>query len=238
VINLIQAQADLTQLLASSEQLQLVNVKSYRALRLQQEIDWRKLVTTVRAGRSGAGVLVLMPTASEKNASVTGPVLDWNFPVIVMELDLLNQHPAKGTLIPAETLGQIVMDIVHLDSDDGLGTFQVTGKAMEPEKEFVFKGVVGYRVNFILSAGKTTQTPRVAALQMSVASGEMTITTATADARVKYTLDGTFPADDTGGNPASYNYAAPFAVASGDVVRAAGYKSGMNKSATRRFVVP
>ncbi len=237
MIDLVRAQETLTYLLASTESLKNVTVKSYRRMRLANEIDFRVLITSQRNGRAGAGILVAMPVADAMHTNVSGPVMDWTFPVVFIEEPIVNLDPIAGTLIDAETGAQLLMDALHLFSDEWVGTFYVKGRAMEQEKEYTFPGCLAYRVSLGLSAGKNVQTERVSMLQISVASGLATITSATSDAVIKFTLDETFPASDEGGNPSSFLYTAPITVEAGDVIRAIGYKSGMISSACRRYVV-
>jgi hypothetical protein len=214
--------------------LATVNVKSYRAMRVSQELDYRTMLTSGRGGKVGAAVIVLMPEAAGRTPNVTGPILQWNFPVVVIENDSLNMQADQGTLISAEEIAQMVLDALHHETDTGLGTFTVAGTAMRPESGFVFPGCLGYRLNLLLSVGKTTQTARVAPVAAAVADGLCTLTCATASSSIYYTTDGTFPGAS---NAAATLYSAPFAVTAGQVVRAAGYKSGLSKSATTKHTV-
>jgi hypothetical protein len=246
VIDLVQAQKDLTAILLSSEQLRSVNVFSYREKRIQQETDYRKFLVTPRNGRAGAMVQVLMPRGLGKNPNVTGPVIDWEFGIVCHEMPAINMVPDTGTLLSAEELAQIVMDVLHQEADDKLGVFSVTSKAMDDEKEYVFPGCVAYRVSLII-VGKSLQTTRCAPVQITVdstavtttscAAGTCALTCGTAGARIKYTLDGSFPAEDDANNPASTLYSGTFTLSSGDILRTAAYKTGFNKSATRYALV-
>lgn len=242
MIDLVQAQKDLTAILLSSDQLQTVNVFSYREKRIQQETDYRKYMITPRNGRAGAMVFTLMPRGLGKNPNVTGPVIDWEFGIVCMEMPAINIVADTGTLLSAEELAQIVMDILHQEADDKLGTFSVTSRAMDDEKEYVFPGCVGYRVSLVI-VGKSLQTTRCAPVAITVNSSLITTTSCTAgtcmltsttpSARIKYTLDGSFPAEDIANNPASTLYTGTFPLSSGDILRAAAYKPGFNKSSTR-----
>lgn len=242
MIDLVQAQKDIVGILLSSDQLVSINVFSYREQRLKQEMDYRSMLQTPRNGRTGAMVVVLMPTATERNPNVQGPVLTWEFPVIAIENDAINNVPQTGTLISAEELGQIVMDIMHQEADHKLGTFQASTRAMDPEKEYVFPGCIGYRTGFMI-LGNNIQTPRVAPVTITVdavaitisscAAGMATLASTTAGARIKFTLDGSHPSEDQANNPSSTLYTVPFQLSSGDILRTAAYKNNMNKSSTR-----
>lgn len=247
MIDLVQAQAELVSVLLSAQGLQTINTVSYRKMRISGELDYRSLLTTARNGKAGAGIIVLMPTAADNNPSVSGPVLGWTFGIVILEMDAVNMNATTGTLIASETITQIVMDILHLFADELLGTFNVDRTAVQDEKEYVFPGCIGYRINLILSSGRTGQTPRVSALQCSVNSvpvsslstnaGTLTILTATPNARIVYTTDGSFPTDTNGDNPVTQAYGGPFVINSGDTIRVVGYADGMINSAARYFTV-
>ncbi len=237
MLDLVQCQKDLTLALLSASALANVPVLSYREKRLANEMDYRTFLTRGRNGKSGAFVMVLMPEATSSHSSVSGPILDWNFPVVCIEQPDMNLLSQSGTLLSAEEIGQRVMDALHLEADEKYGTFRVTGSPMKAEGDFVFPGCIGYRVTFTLSAGRNTQTARCAAVAISVGTGLATLTCSTSGATIKYTLDGSTPSNDSAGNAASVTYSAPFAVVSGDVIRMAAYATGYNKSASRFYTV-
>jgi hypothetical protein len=156
----------------------------------------------------------------------------------------INMDPVKGALLSAEELAQIVMDILQLEADEKLGTFRVALRAMAPEQEFVFPGCIGYRVSLLLTAGKSQQTPRCGPVAISVngvplvgptntVPGTCALTCGTAGARIKYSLDGSYPSEDAANNPLSLLYSGAFALADGDVLRTAAYKPGLNKGPAR-----
>jgi hypothetical protein len=237
MLDLVQAQKDLTHALLSAESLRDVAVLSYRAKRLANELDYRTFLNNGRNGRAGAFVMVLMPEASATHKNVTGPVLDWEFPVICVEQPDVNLTAQIGTLLSAEEIGQRVMDVTHLLADESYGTFAVSGKAMRAEGDFVFPGCVGYRVTLTLSCGRNSQTVRCAAVAVSATGGVCTMSCTTNGAEIYYTVDGTFPAWSSNVNPSAQLYEAPFAVVSGDVIRAAAYLAGNNQSPARRYTV-
>ena len=235
MIDLVQAQADLVGVLKAAPALAALNVIGYREKRLAQELDYAVILSTPRApgGPVGAAAIVLMPTASAANQNVSGPVLDWTFGVVVQEMDAVNMA-SGGTQVTAEEWGQLVMDALHLEADEGLGTFRVVGQPMQPEREYVFPACIGYRVSVGLSAGRTVQTPRVPQVAKSAAGGSVTLTCPLAGAAIYYTLDGSFPSEAAGASL----YTGPVPVASGQALRAAAYKAGYNKSATVYYAAP
>lgn len=249
MIDLVQAQKDLTSIMLSAQLLRTVNIYSYREQRLKQEMDYRAMLSTPRNGKAGAGVIVLMPEASDNNPSVSGPVLGWTFGIVVQEMDAINMDPALGTLLAAETICQYVMDVLHLEADELYGTFSIDRRALSPEKEYVFPGCIGYRITVALLVGRSVQTARVSSIQCAIdsvpvtkltaAAGVLTLTSATDGTRIRYTTNGTYPTDINGDNPEAKDYDPedPPTVESGDEVRVSGYADGLNKSAGRFFVI-
>lgn len=233
MFDLVQKQADIFQALLSHKTLERVNIKSYRKMQLAGEIDFSTVYTEARGGRSGAGLLVEMPTARCPRPNVSGPVLDWVFPVLVVENPTMNLEPQLGTGLSAEELAQIVLDLLHLFADDESGTLCADGEPVKSTDEF--PGCVCYRVFFKI-VGKTAQTPRVGNLTIAITTDTATITSSTVDAEIFYTLDGSFPGKT--GSPTAQFYENPVPVQSGDVIRAVGYAADKINSAVTRKVAP
>lgn len=222
----VQLQEDLTFALLSLETLSDVNIVQYRKLRLQSEIDFSAIWMTLRAARSGAGVLVEMPTARVQSPNVSGPAFDLTQTFLVLEEPNLNFTPETGTLKSAEVIAQLILEALHLFNLQGIGT--LTGEGIAEASE-VPPGILAYRVSFKLTVGRP-QTTRCAAPVISLAAGLATLTTTTSDAEIRYTLDGTFPG---AANPAAQIYSAPVAVNSGETIRCATWKTGCNPSEVR-----
>lgn len=235
MLDIVQKQADILGVLQCSSLLQNVNVQSYRKMVLAKEINFAKIFQTPRNGRSGAGVLVEMPKATCPRPNVTGPIIDWIFPVLVCENPTINFVSTTGTQLAAEQLVQMVLDCVHLFADDATGTLQADSNCIEPTTEI--PGCVSYRVNFKL-IGKTTQSQRVRNITIAITTGNATLTCPDA-ADIYYTTDGTFPVNGVkvGGSTAQL-YSAPFVVNTGDVIRAVGYIDNLNNSAVTQVTAP
>jgi Chitobiase/beta-hexosaminidase C-terminal domain len=237
VFDPVQAQDDLMYLLLSDSRLQDVAVKSYRRMRLANETDYRKILEgRSPRGRAGSGILVCQPTANADNTNVTGPVLTWVFPIIALEHPGISFQPETGTLLSAEQLAQIVLDIIQLYADEHLGTFNIQTPAIAPEKEFVFKGCLGYRVNARV-LGRSLQTGRCGPVTVTVNAGFATLSCVTSNSQIYFTLDGSFPGNNLAGNSLSQLYSTPVAVVSGQVLRAIAYAPGMNPSACRYVTI-
>ena len=236
----VATQNDLVAMLLSSPAIANVNVKSFRKMRIQQELDMHTILTAGRNGKVGAAAVVLQPYASPNSPNATGPVLTWHFPIVCYEMPQVNDRADIGTLMSSEVLGQNVLDIVHQYVDEKVGVLSVDGNALAPENEYTWPGTVAYRATFVTTP-KTQQTLRASIGVISVAGGMATISTpsnAVPGTYVKYTTDGSTPGDDQAGNQGSLTYSGPFSVVSGDVIRAVAYAPGYNFSQLRYYLVP
>lgn len=90
----------------------------------------------------------------------------------------------------------------------------------------LLKGQVGYACEFFFWVS-FSQVSQVADLVATVDGSEITLTTATADAAIWYTTDGSYPRPE---NAAATLYSAPVTGTPGDVIRAAGYKEDLGAS--------
>lgn len=231
----VQKQADIYGALLCYPGLQSVNVQNFRKWVLAKQINLATLYQTVRGGRVGAGVLVEMPKAVCPRPNVEGPVIDWIYPVLVAENPTVNFQNTNGTQITAEQIVQMVLDCVHLLADDFTGTLSADVGCVVPTTEI--EECLAYRVNFKI-VGKTRQTQRTKNVAITFSTGMATITCPDA-ANIYYTTDFSFPVNTTmvGGSTAQL-YTAPFAVATGTVVRAVAYGSLMNNSAVAHAIAP
>ena len=219
-------QQDIFFALMSRQELLSVNVKQFRKMVIQSEIDMKLVYLTARNGKSGAGILVEMPTLTSKNPSVSGPVLDVDFSVLIMEQPTINMSTPNGTLLSAEEIALLVTETLHLLSL-GSGGLRASPNAIVPATEY--RGVVAYRVhaNFVSATAQTARTGYVQVVQTGGAGNPVTIgCSSDPSADIFYTLDGTFPANVNGGNPQSVKYTTAIAADAGVTVRACAYASG------------
>jgi hypothetical protein len=250
MINLEQIQEDIFQLLLSLPQLQTVNIVLERRFIVNQEVQMDAVWQTPRNGATGNGILIEMPEVEVKSDNVSGP------PQVVLMKFVLFQN-GDAALLPggvgggffAEQLEQTVLDALHLQSFGALGTLRATGKFSTPAREYDF--VNARRLTLRLEPLATKQTPRTAPITANLAAGNCSLACATAGAKIYYTLDGSFPANSDvavlllpqGNVPAAVNaasnpYIAPFAVTSGQVIRAAAYLAGYNPGEILNYNVP
>lgn len=242
---LIQAQKDVFTALLSAPRLLTVNVVLQRKMQEASEIDYSGIVTTPRNGCAGIGILVEMPSAKCESPNVSGPVLDWVFSMLVLEVPVMNfapprpGRPACGSGIDAETCVQIVLEEIHLLADDFYGTFRASSPPVQPANGII-PGTLGYRVAFELVKGKNIPTPRTGQLQsVQSAPGAPVALACAADpaAVIYYTVDGSAPGTVDGGNTASHRYTGPLPLAAGAQLRARGWAAGKLGSAVLNFTV-
>ncbi len=218
--NFVQLQEFLTQSLLANAALENVNIKSWRKLRLESEVDLSTLWLTPRNGRSGAGILVEMPEFTVPHPNLPGPEALLNCPIAILEEPNINLTPGIGTMLSAEEIAQLILEILHDYQLEGFSTLYAKGNAIVPADEF--QGVVAYRVTVQLRLPRE-QTARVATPTATEAGGNITLACATADAEIYFTLDDSFPGS---GNPVATRYTDTFAAEVGQVLRCAAYKPG------------
>jgi len=249
MIDLIQIQKDLFGLLMSAPQLATVNIVEERKFILDHlvEVDaiWQTQRPLSGINYSGNGLLIETPEVICDSNGVSGPPQI----VVLSFVSFQNGDAAFTPMSPtsgngpqiaggglfAEQIEQYLIDILHLLTLGGIGTMQVTGHFSEPARDYPGINARRTKINFTPSA-KPQQTLRTAIVTVTVSNGEATLTTATPGAAIYYTLDGSFPSTsvtldpitNTPINPSSTLYAAPFAVASGQVIRATAYLNGYN----------
>lgn len=232
----VQCQEDLTDILLATESLYTVNIKSYRRMVKDKEIDMSVIWNKPRGNCAGAGMLIEEPEAKSAIQNVDGPVLSWIFPILVIEQPIINFLPGVGSFLTASIIGQRVMEALHKWGDQLYGMFKVDGAAMQPDESWFDRGVVAYRTNLALDVGKAQQTQRTGNVSIVFGGGNCTLACAsdpTAD--VFYTTDGTGAARF---GATSKPYQGPFSVLSGDVIRATAFITGKLPSNSNYQVVP
>ena len=249
MINLPQIQEDVFQLLLSLPQLRTVNMVLERKFIADQQVQMDALWQTPRNGRSGNGILIRLPEIEVQSSSVSGPPQT----VILKFTSVQNGDAAllreMGGGFLAEDLEQTIIDALHLQSFGALGTIQAEGHFSGEDPQF--KEVNSRLTKLRLKPCASKQTPRTAPVAPALSGGRCSLVCATNGAKVFYTLDGSFPANTDVAvlplpqgkvaapvNQRSKFYTAPFAVKSGQTVRAAAYADGMNPGEILNFPVP
>lgn len=176
---------------------------------------------SLKGGKGGAAVTVLMPTGDSPDGNVGGPELEERITVRVQELPLTNMG-AQGTLKSAESIALEVLRLLHHFRSGGQ-VWYADNQALTPNLEFAPK--VTYDVTFRRKLVLGTR-PKAAMPMLTPEDGAapQTVTIeAAAGAAIYYTLDGSYPAP---GAPGSTLYTAPVEVAAATIVRAVAYETG------------
>ena len=268
MIDLIQVQRDLYGLLMSAPQLQRVNIVEERKFILEKMVEVEAIWQTVRplngTGYFGNGLLIEAPQIICDSNNVSGPpqtvILsfvsfqngDAAFTPPAPDMTGVNEAPLQGGGLFAEQIEQYLVDLLQLQVIGGIGTMRVTGQFSEPARDY--PGVTARRTKINMTPRQTAQTPRTSIVAVSINNGNADLSTATAGAQIYYTLDGSFPSNpniailpfnvtpaNVNGNPVNPNstlYTAPFAVASGQTIRATAYLKGYNPGQIVSIPVP
>jgi hypothetical protein len=100
-------------------------------------------------------------------------------------------------------------------------------------------GIYARRTSFrILNGWKFPPTCDTLTISITAGTVQLTCTSTAADLQIWFTTDGSAPSNDGAVNPKSIFYTAPFAVASGTIVRAAAFATGFNPSALKQKTAP
>jgi hypothetical protein len=242
---LLQLQADVFGLLMSADVLANVNIVSWRKLRVDSQVEWDSLWQTPRNGRSGAGILVWMPTLRTEHANLPAGERV-RLSISVVEEPNLNATPDTGTLISAEDLALAVKDLLHNQLIWGLAELVSQPDAITEDQDF--ENLLAYRVNFELVLARS-KTARCDTPTIGEAGDTITLTNGanTPAAEIYYTTDGTLPVnaaalDPVTGqsiNPASQLYTAPIPLAVGQslTLRWVAYQLGFNPSNVQQTTI-
>ncbi len=219
MIDFVKLQQDWFYKLLSEPALRRINIVQLRSEVIAGRVDFKLLTKTAREGRLGCGAVIEMPTLTVPDPAAPYPDGVLELSVLVAEFPTLNLNATTGTLLQAEHVCGLIKDVGHRFFMRDVGEFYISQKAIDPA-EFE-PGHVAYRVSFNFRHTAAPMT-RVAGVAMTETDGLITLSCATADAEIFYTLNDTFPGR---GNTAASRYTEPFQVETGTVIRTAAYKA-------------
>lgn len=234
MIDLVQLQDDLFGLLMSCPSLSTVNIVQERKFLTQSEINLDTVWSTVRNNRSGTGILIEMPTVEVPGKQTPGPQQSIRPSFVVFQNGDAALTPDTGSGLYAETICQLVLDALHMEELQGIGTLYAIDRTIEPARDYNF--INAYRVFLFLKNAAANQTQRCAPVTITNNAGTITLACATSGAEIWFTQDGSFPTHSRAVDPvsdatinlSSTLYTAPFVVAVGTVIRATAYATGCN----------
>jgi hypothetical protein len=197
---------------------QYTTITALRELTIAGQIADALACRTVKGGKSGTALLVMMAGLQCNKPAMDGPNTDGYITFRALEDPKLKTSGSPT----AEEIALHVLSLFHGWAPGMLnGSLYASEAAVKPSLEFAPKLAYDITFNFKLVFA---QTARVAIPQISYAGGLVTLLSATGGANVYYTVNGTFPSSSTN------LYAAPFAAAVGTRVCAMAYKAGMDSS--------
>lgn len=220
-LNLVRLQLDLAARLLCDDYFDDLTVVVLRNLIVANDVQAELVHLTVKDGKSGAGVIVGMPSVSVRSPNVGGPELYGEVSIRIREQPTINLGTG-GTGKDAEAIGLRVLAVLHQFAIEGVGSFYAGENALQPfldEEE----GVIGQVATFKYHAA---QTPDARCVTPTISEAALAVTLATTDggATIYYTTDGSFPGSYAGSTATAYTV--PFTVTSGTTVRFAAYQTG------------
>lgn len=220
-------QSDIVSRLLSDTYFSDITVQAIAEGTVSSDLLQHAATASVKAGKTGVYVGVLMPSAATAKPNTPGPQMRVMAKVRVMESPQVNRYSAAGTAKTAEAICVAVIQLLHhWCPNDGV-TLIGGEKLIEPsDPETSVEGMVSYDLTFELPM--FVEPPlKVQCPTATEKDGLLTLANLTDGATIYYTLDGTFPYS---GNPAAIQYTTPFALSVGQTIRWAAYKEGMKGS--------
>jgi len=214
--------------LLSEALLQNINIVSLRAQQLVSEEEAKRAWLKIRNGKSGAGVIVGMPSIEHNTPNVPGPERVLLLPVSILEQPSINSLPSTGTGLDCETIVDLIDALLARLQVEGLGT--IFCEATVPNLE-TKSGVIRYDCIYTAAVPRA-EIQRVTLPAYVCPAQTVTLTNAAGfeDAVIVYTDDETFPGlDPVTAQPlgTAHIYSAPIGpLAVGKKISWAAYKEG------------
>lgn len=174
------------------------------------------------SGKCGITIEVLTPDGEVNEPDTPGPQLEAVIHLRVNENPLVN-FGERGSQIEAEQCCADLLGTLH-QWQRGSQTLVADRRAV---REMESEGSIEFHVVFRQKLAATRQS-RTVAPAIGYAGGNVTLSSATPDASIYYTLDGSSPAP---GNTSATLYTAPFAAEAGAFIRAAAFSASRIGSA-------
>lgn len=232
-------QDDVTAVLTNDEQFTFIPVYTSRtplkrgiegqpvlgqSMMIEEQIEQALGGMSFKNGKCGIVAIVLEPDVEPVSENSVGPAVEMITTVRLIEDRLFNEG-ADGTGITVGRLGLHVTQLLHRRSFDSMGTLFPDGANMV--KDITLPDDRRARE---IRMRLTTSLPALVKVTRPLAvrdTNVITLTCATADAVLYYTLTGTFPGPQ---NPDSIVYEAPVSVEAGQELRCCAYAPGLQCS--------
>jgi hypothetical protein len=224
--DMTQLQLDAFHILKSEPAFQYVNVilsrprSAEEATMIQSELQNALACLSLTNGKGGLAVVVMMPEADAPEAEAPGPMLEAVLTIRVLEIPLFNEGPT-GTKITGEACALNVLSALHY-FNNGNAAVMVDKRPIRAldleDAPVAYDVILRQRLNM-------PRQLRALAPSIAINAGVASLACGTAGAEIYYTLDGSTPCASNA--PAVLLYAEPFAVASGQLIRARSTFAGL-----------
>lgn len=180
-------------------------------------------------GKRGLAIQVLPISVTDAETNLPGPPINLRCQMLVVENVRINRG-AHGTL---KTSSQTALNILATLHHQNIGPHALYAEKSPVAPEKIDDGFEAHLVTLYVRANGVQGPGKVSPVHPSEADDLITLTTATADAEIYFTTDGTYPEP---ANTAATLYTAPIEDAAvGLTFRAAAYKSALNPSDCTEF---
>jgi hypothetical protein len=228
-------QPDVCNKLLSEPYFASIAIFAIREKRLDTEVNRALSGLQGRNGKGGATIEVLMPTLKTALPDTPGPVCILEQTFIVKEQPTVNLG-ANGTGLTCEEIAVNLAQTFQLfflgGPMQGFYAAPAFYKYLNEGRDKPFVAIqVVLNATLVLTPLQRTVVPAAAAEAQTVT---LTDQQPGGGSVIYYTTDGSFPGS---GNPNAIEYATPFTVASGTVVRTAAYNGALQGSMVDTFLV-
>jgi len=234
-------QQDLEHYLLSEAVLHQVSITRVRprtaeeAAGIQSKLDRVLAGLEERNGRRGLSVIIMMPELKASEPNLPGVQAQVALNIDVIENIVVNR--AASGWMSAETCALHIAGLLALYPLAVNRSVYPAPQLMTPMTEMLLDKKVGYRLGMISHIG-TRPPDRCVAPSAEIESGSLVLTTATADAQIYWTHDGSFPGP---GNSQAMLYSEPYQLPPPGpgpwVGRAAAWEASLAASHTISFVI-
>lgn len=210
-------QADVTAILAETEGLDAAHHIRQDEHDLESRVRTKISTANPKSGKAGLVLLSLFPEVAETEQNLPGPPVRVRVVVQTIEHVITNRG-AVGTGLRSSEAAIAALKTLHLRH---FGDYLLIAQQNPIRSVQVPDGFVSHEVQ-LFARFELEVADKVAAIDASIASSLMTLTTATIGASIYYTTNGTFPTTTNG-----TLYSSPISVTAGQTFRAAAYKAGL-----------
>jgi hypothetical protein len=229
--NFIQLQNDVAHLLMSDDWLANVNIVTRDRLvadastQADQTLAAEVLAyLTERNGRRGCGIIVEKPKLAVTLPNVPGPQGEITLTCLVIEDPMENDAPTTGTNLPADQVGQRILDLGHLWVVEGLGTWRADANALSEADEWRPLRAYNATLRISCNRGQSQRAGRVGialgGVNIDDMNRELILGCETENAQIYWTRDGSLPGPSNSG---AELYNGPVIVPVGLEIRAASF---------------